>query len=224
MKSNWSAWEYRALSENCAIEETARLLGRGVEEVSQKISTVCEGTFEGWYGRRRKGVSTDTPRSQWGQTCHGAPECPKEMVRLAQKICREDFKQLRLLDEEVQHQARKAVDHALRYFNPNVGDQSVPVQRRFLRLFRNQLLKQLWKESRRRMTEEWAYPHTDELATFPRVVTTVASGDEEWRLWAQRLLSEALKRVGHRARKVIEMRLRGKPDKAIARQLADPDR
>jgi hypothetical protein len=48
------------LNEHCNIEKTARLLGRSIEEVNKKINQVCQGTFEGWYVRRRKGVSTDT--------------------------------------------------------------------------------------------------------------------------------------------------------------------
>jgi hypothetical protein len=60
MKRDWKAWEYRVLNEHCNIEKTARLLGRSIEEVNKKINQVCQGTFEGWYVRRRKGVSTDT--------------------------------------------------------------------------------------------------------------------------------------------------------------------
>ncbi|HEY7309511.1 MAG TPA: hypothetical protein VH643_09150 [Gemmataceae bacterium] len=143
------------------------------------------------------------------------------MIRLARKICKEDFPKLRLVEEEVQYQTWKAAKHAFRYFNPEVGQQSIPVQRRFFLLFRDQFLKQLRKENRRwrRTMEKRLNAELEAFEHPPKLETVDAAVGEEWRLWSQRLLREALKRVDQRTCTIIQLRQGGMTVRAIARRL-----
>jgi RNA polymerase sigma factor (sigma-70 family) len=205
MRSPWAGWEYRLLNEGHTDEKAARLLKRTVEDV-RGASRRRDATWEGWYGRRRRECG-----------CLASPEGPRRLLRLAAKVCRDDFPRLER-EEGWERYAYEAIDHALRHFDPERGDTKVPARERFVMCFRAWLRQRLRKEARRRrgaqglrLRDEHAYetpPHRDDVD---------AEAAYDW--WSCVLFHAALPRLDRRARACVEMRLRGVPDREIAKRL-----
>jgi RNA polymerase sigma factor (sigma-70 family) len=192
-------WEYCVVAESHNVTKTAGLLNLRPDEVVRVINRHCQSTFTGWYTRCRLGCSTDNARR-----CFSAPEDPRQILRLATKIAREDFPGV-FADEEVMNLLVPVLRSCLRSFDPAAGNHHVPVQRRFLRRVRHFLRKRLLSEARRsrdRSAKQLPALLLEDLSEFPQPVRD----ENEFELWSWHIYHEALAFLKPAAQKYIALR------------------
>jgi hypothetical protein len=196
----WQAWEYRLLHEGNGIEKTARLLHRTTDDVRAH-----ETTWGDWYRRLRQDYR-----------CTAAPENPRRLLRLAAKICCQDFPALDWT-EGWQRFAYETLAVALRRFNPARGNQDTPVRQRFVTCFRIWLRQRMKKACRRRRAGRLLSP--DALTRHPHPPRSDGHLTDEYDWWSWTLFQKARTRLDPRARVCLDLRLQGVGDRKIAARL-----
>jgi DNA-directed RNA polymerase specialized sigma24 family protein len=139
--------------------------------------------------------------------CSSAPENPQRIFHLAAKICREDYPELD--QDEVPSFLFESLDYTLCHFDPGKGDQSVPVEDRFVGAFHSWLHQCLEKNRRRRLLP------TGRPQSAPEDRGAVLKYDN----WSRFLLNQVIGRLNERARVCLVRRLTGESFMAIASRL-----
>lgn len=198
----WRPWEYRVLHEGHDPEETGRLLGRRVEDVSRKL----DRSFAEWYRRRR---------------CPGSPKDPHSLVEIARRIYREDRYWKWLTEGELEALILDVAKACLKNFDPDkmhtevvttLGRRrSLPVQEKFVRYFVICLRRRLDKTSeridrRRRKASRTFEDIPDDDGREGGLVAPDRRGEPEGRAWSRFLFRKALARLKPQCRRFVEYR------------------
>lgn len=197
MTRKWEGWEYAILSQSIEIGEKAAHLGRSEEEVARQFDRDYTGTLASWYRYKRS---------------PGSPPEVSGIVEAASRLLNTKFPEL--LDEQcVETYVFEVLNEVFQYFDPKRGNPRVPVERRFMKVFLNQLRRRLNRHSLRlKVRKKRLMPRLPE-----RPERTSCQDEEAFNFWAHQLFWKAVQRLPRKVRRCIEMRCEGRSSQEIAR-------